>query len=129
MKKTIRCIFTLIFTLSFVLVFSACNGDGEARLGNKNSNKLEGTWLWTRDNDRELIITGNKLKFNYFEYSYETDGDAIHFQQTHPSRGFNGTMKYSFEGELLVLDLGDMDGYFYGQSGIVKLEKAKTNSR
>lgn len=118
MKDAIKSGVILIMIAIFVFSLSAC-GD------KKSSNDLEGTWVLTSDDSRQIEFTKDKIRFNYFVYAYETDGNTINFKQTHPTSGHSGKMTYSIKDDVLTLDLEDMDGYLYGHKGRIKLERFK----
>lgn len=118
MKNVIKNGFVLMMIAMFVFSLSAC-GD------KKSSNDLEGTWVLTTDDSKQVEFTKDKMRFNYFVYAYEVDGDTINFKETHPTSGHSGKMTYSIKDDVLTLDLGDMDGYLYGRKGKIKLERFK----
>lgn len=118
MKKFLGNILIVFLVTMSVVSLSGCGGGAKS---------LEGTWVLVSDNDREVEFTKDKMRFNFFVYAYEVEGNTIHFQQTHPTKnGWRGKMTYSFDGDILELDLGDMDGYFFGHSGTVRLERPKS---
>lgn len=124
MKKFSTNILILLICIISIVAFSGC--ESKKTIYKSETQDIEGTWVWTKDNDREMEFTKDKIRFNYHVFSYELEGNIIHFVETHPSKGFKGTMEYSFDGDILVIDLNDMDGFFYGQSGIVRLERPES---
>lgn len=124
MKKVLTNILILLVCTISVFAISGCKSNKMTY--KPESQSLEGTWVWTVDNDREMEFTKDKIRFNYYVFSYELEGNVIHFLETHPSKSFRGVMEYSFDGDNLVIDLKDMDGFFYGQNGTVRLERPKS---
>lgn len=106
----------LLAALCITGVLTSCGGD--------NGEKLVGAWVATDADNQKLEILTEEIRFNYRRFSYTVEKDVIHLSETYPNQSIIGDMPYELDGDLLRIDLGtEFEGYFYGRSGTVYLER------
>lgn len=95
-----------------------------ASCGENNASNLIGSWVAPEASNQWLEVGSDEISFNYRLFEYNVDNNVIHLKRISPSKGLTGDITYKFDGDALVVDLGDdMDGYFYGRSGTVRLKR------
>lgn len=111
-----RFIAFILFLVTGIVMLTSCGGN--------KASKLIGSWVAPDASNQRLEITTDEVWFNYRRFEYSVDHNVIHLKQTMPTRGLVGDITYKFDGDTLVIDLGeDMSGYFYGRSGTVRLNR------
>ena len=115
MKRIITSIFLVLFA---VTILSSC--------GENNSKKIIGRWVSPQAENQKLEILTEEIRFNYRRFDYSIKGNVLFLKETFPNKSIVGEMPFELNGDSLIIDLGtEFEGYFYGRSGKVYLERIK----
>lgn len=127
MKKLL----SLSISLVIALLFVSCNS--QPRYIPKDfkdinafvESDLIGTWVSPDADNQVLEISSEEIRFNYRVFDYTVEDDVLSLYQTFPNAGgVAGDMPFELKGDKLYIQLGDdFEGFFYGRSGIVELER------
>lgn len=128
MKKIpyFKIFFLTLLVVSVFMTLVACGGQSfETSTETISTNNLIGTWVSPDADNQVLEIRTEEIRFNYRTFDYTVDGNILHLYQTFPNEGgVTGDMPFELDGNKLSIRLGDaFEGYFYGRSGVVELER------
>ena len=119
MKKIIAVLTLVVCT---TILITSCGLRGS--YNGSNSKKLIGTWVANDAFNQKLEILTEELRFNHRRFSYTVEGDVIHIEETFPNQSIIGDISYRLDGDSLTIKFEDeIEGYFYGRTGTVYLER------
>ena len=127
--KKLFCVIALAVITLFL--FTSCNSQPRyipkelEELNIFDESDLIGTWVSPDAYNQVLEIRTEEIRFNYRVFDYTVEDDVLSLYQTFPNDGgVAGDMPFELKGDKLYIQLGeDFEGYFYGRSGIVELER------